>query len=177
MYEVEAKVRLTRADFERLKKEVPKIATFKKHVSNRDRYFPLNKNFALRIRQQNKAAVLHLKKKKIEKGTEINQEIEFNIRSASKMMNFLKKIGIHLPLKKEKEGDIYQWNNMQIELNFVKGLGPFLEIETIVQSESAIPKAKKALRGLFKKLGFSPKDFESKYYLELLEEKRKNMSE
>ncbi len=174
MYEIEAKVRLSKADFQRLKKEIPKIARFKKRVLNRDRYFPLNKNFALRIRQQNKTPILHLKRKKMEEGTEMNQEIEFNISSASKMMTFLKKIGINLPLKKEKRGEIYQFKDMQIELNIIKGLGPFLEIETIVQSKTSIPKAKKALRNVFKKLGFSPSDYESKYYLELLEEKRKN---
>ena len=168
MFEIEAKVRLSKSDYKRLKKEIPKIAKFKRRVINNDCYFPYNKNFALRIREQNQKPILHLKKKKIEKGTEMNQEIEFNLTSASKMKSFLKKIRIDLPLRKDKEGEIYQKGNFQIELNLVKRLGYFLEIETIIKTKTAIPKAKRALREIFSKLGFSPKDFERKYYLELL---------
>ncbi len=177
MYEIEDKVTLSHADVKRLKGEISKIAKFKKSVKNRDRYFPLNKKFALRVRQQNKTAILHFKKKQMEKGIELNQEIEFNLTSAQKMLVFLKRIGIDLPLRKYKNSEIYQLGDMQIELNFVKGLGYFLEIETIVKSKTKIPNAKKALRELFSKLGFKAGDFERKYYLELLEEKRKNRSE
>ncbi len=170
MFEVEAKVRLSNSDYKRLKKEVPKIANFKKRVNNIDCYYSSNKNFALRIRQQEKKSILHFKNKKIEQGTEVNQEIEFNLKNAEKMKTFLKKIGINLPLKKEKQSEIFKMGNMQIELNFVKKLGYFLEIETLVKAKSQIPKAKKSLLEAFRKLGFKSSDFEKKYYLELLNE-------
>ena len=176
MYEIEAKVPLKRPDVKRLKGELPKIAVKKGSVIKKDFYFFAHpkKAFFLRIREKNKKPFLNMKSKKREQGIEINQEIKLHLISSSKFHALLKKIGIPLTTTKDKIGEIFKKGNMQIELNFVKGLGYFLEIETIVKSKSEIPKAKKALRDLFKKLGFSPKDFEKKYYLELLEEKRKN---
>ena len=170
MYEIEAKVRLKRSDVKRLKGELPKIATKKGNVIKKDFYFFAHpkKEFFLRIREKNGKPFLNMKSKKVGQGIEMNQEIKLPLTSSSKFHNLLKKIGIPLTAKKEKIGEIFKKGDMQIELNFVKGLGYFLEIETIVKSKSEIPKAKKALRDLFKKLGFKPNDFEKKYYLELL---------
>ena len=128
----------------------------------------------MRIREKNGKPFLNLKTKKVEQGIELNQEIKLPLASSSKFQALLKKIGIPLTAKKDKIGEIYKKGSFQIELNHVKTLGDFLEIEIIIKSKSEIPKAKKALRDLFKKLGFKPSDFEKKYYLELLEEKRKN---
>ena len=176
MYEIEAKVPLKRSDVQRLRKEILKIAAKKVKVIKKDFYYSTypKKAFFLRIREKNGKPFLNLKTKKVEQGIELNQEIKLPLTSASKFHVLLKKIGIPLTAKKEKTGEIFKKGNMQIELNFVKGLGYFLEIETIVKSKTEIPKAKKALRELFSQLGFKPGDFEKKYYLELLEEKRKN---
>ena len=110
----------------------------------------------------------------MKRGVEANQEVEFKLTSGSKMMKFLKKMGIELPLKKIKKGEIYQKGDSQIELNQVSGLGYFLEIEVIAKKKSEVPQAKQKLIATFKEFGFTDKDFEKKYYLELLEEKRKN---
>lgn len=178
MFEIEAKVHISKADFKRLKDEILKIAKYKKQIKNVDCYFGnIDKQFFLRTREQDNKSFIHLKTKKREKGIEMNQEIELPVISSSKIHVLFKKIGIPLTARKEKVSDYYQYKDMVIELNFVKGLGYFLEIETIVQSKSQIPKAKKALRELFSQLGFKPSDFERKYYLELLAEKRKNKSE
>lgn len=176
MYEIEAKVPLKKADVQRLRKELPKIAKLTIRVNKKDRYYGDSKSllFYLRIREKNGKPFLNLKSKSVEKGIEVNQEIKLPLVSASKFHALLKKIGITLTAKKEKIGEIYKKGGLQIELNFIKGLGYFLEIETIIQKKSDIPRAKKALRKQFAQLGFSPKDFEKKYYLELLAEKRKN---
>ena len=174
MYEIEAKVPLKKADVQRLRKELPKIAGQKRKVINKDYYYADPKSFFLRIRERNKKGLLNLKSKKVEQGIELNQEIELSINSVSKFHTLLKKIGIRLTAKKEKISEIYKKENLQIELNFIKGLGYFLEIETIIKKKSDIPRAKKALREMFSRLGFSSKDFEKKYYLELLAEKIKN---
>lgn len=168
MFEIEAKVRLSKSDYKRLKEEIPKIAKRQKDVINKDYYYSNPKTFFLRIREKNGKGLLNLKSKIREGGVELNQEIEIPINSVAKFDAFLKKIGIKLSAKKEKIGEIYKKGDFQIELNFVKRLGYFLEIETIVKAKSQIPKAKKALRELFGKLGFKPGEFERKYYLELL---------
>lgn len=173
MYEIEAKVPLTKGDFQRLKKEIPKMAKRKGSVINKDTYYANPKTFYLRIRKKNGKGLLNLKSKKMEQGIEINQEIELPLISASKFHRFLKKIDIPINLKKVKITELFELRTLQIELNKIEDLGYFLEIENIVHSESGIPKAKKALIETFKMLGFSPKDFEKKYYLELLAEKAK----
>lgn len=176
MYEVEAKVALSKAELKRLKAAIPKIAKKVHQVDKTDVYYGhLKKDCAyLRTRVKNGEPFLNIKTKKTEKGIEANQEIKMALTSMPAFHKLLKKIGIPMVGKKQKKGAIYRKGGMQIELNTVGGLGDFLEIETIVPEKSDIPRAKKALRNLFKQLGFGPEDFEKKYYLELLEEKRKN---
>ncbi len=173
MYEIEAKVPLMQADFQRLKKEIQKIARHKEAVDIKDSYYYFSKNRSLRVRKKNQENQLNIKNRRKEQGIELNQEMEFPLTSASGFHNFLKKIGIPLSIKKQKKGDYYHYKNFQIELHNVAKLGYFLEIETIIHSKSEIPKAKKALRELFSQLGFSPKDFEKRSYLQLLTEKVK----
>jgi len=171
MYEIEAKVRLSEADFKRLEDEIPRFAKKVKRVINKDTYYNQSiKDFSMRIRNQNGKDILNLKSKKRGGGIEMNREIELPIASASAFDKFLKKIGIPSTAKKEKTSEIYKTGKMQIELNHVKKLGYFLEIETIVKGRAEIPSVKKTLRELFRKLGFSLQDFEKKYYLELLGE-------
>jgi predicted adenylyl cyclase CyaB len=170
MFEIEAKVRLTEADFKRLKEEIPKFVQKKEEVLNKDSYYSDNKTFSLRIRESNKKGVLNLKSKKRWKGIEINHEIELPLKSVSGFHGFLKKIGITLHYKKEKKSEIFKTGKMRIELNSVKWLGHFLEIEILAKSKSEMLAAKKALLGIFRRLGFNSADFEKKYYLELLRE-------
>lgn len=168
MYEIEAKVPISKRDFQRLKIEIPKMAKKRSSIINRDSYYSESKKSTLRLRSNNIGNFLHIKSKKRGEGIEENQEIEIPINSISKFDSFLNKIGIELFIRKEKRGEIYKKGAFQIELNYIKKLGYFLEIETVVKSKNQIPKAKISLLALFNKLGFKPGDFEKKYYLELL---------
>lgn len=173
MFEVEAKVPLSKADFERLRKELPTVAKKKGSVLNLDRYYANSKQFSLRIRERNGKGLLNLKSKTREGGIELNQEVEIPITSAKEFDALLRKMKITHYISKQKDSILFKKGDFQIELNTVKGLGYFLEIETIVKSKADLKKAKAGLLAIFKSLGFSEKDFEKKYYLELLEEKRK----
>ena len=84
------------------------------------------------------------------------------------------KNGFSLKARKEKRCQAYQYRKFRIELNTVKGLGLFLEIERLVKGESEVPEAKEGLLTLFRRLGFGPAAFERKLYLELLAEKNNN---
>jgi predicted adenylyl cyclase CyaB len=170
MFEIEAKVRLSKADFNRLQREISKFAKKKEDTDIKDSYYSSPKNTSLRIRVNNGCGTLNIKSKKKEQGIEMNHEIELPLKSPSKFSSFLQKIGFPLTATKEKKGDIYQYGDMRIELNFIKKLGYFLEIENIVKKESDILSAKKALRAIFNKLGFDSSDYEKKSYLELLAE-------
>jgi len=174
MYEVEAKVRLTEADFKRLMEEIPKFAKKKDVVINKDSYYFADvKGYYMRIREKNGKGILTFKIKKRKQGIEVNDEIEIPLKKTEDFRKFLSKIGINVKIRKEKNGVIYRHGNIQLELHYVKRLGHFLEIEILVGSKSEIPQAKKKLNGIFRRLGFSKQDFENKTYLELLKKKRK----
>lgn len=168
MVEVEAKVKLSPKDVKRLRQVLPKMAKFKKKTRKRDQYIGYHPQYSFRIRSEEEAPTLHLKRKKMKQGIEMNDEIDLSIQSSKAALNLLRKVGIKMPLKKIKRGEVYQYGRNQIELNYISKLGYFLEIENVVESEAQIPQAKKELFEVFKTLGFKPKDFEHKYYLELL---------
>ena len=81
MFEIEAKVPLTKSDVIRLKKEIPKIAKFKAKSIKRDSYYGSLKSFFMRLREKGDQTILNIKSKKIEQGIEINHEIEWGIKS------------------------------------------------------------------------------------------------
>jgi len=166
MFEVEAKVKIIKADFERLQNELGKSKKIKKI----DSYYSESKDFTLRIRESGKSAILNIKLKEIKNGIENNQEMDFPLTSKAKFENLLKHMGITRWAKKQKISEVYSLGNMNVELNHIPGLGFYLEIERVVKSKSDVPKAKKELNEQFKKFGFSPSQFEKKYYLELLSE-------
>lgn len=176
MYEVEAKVHLTKAEFNRLKKQLNSDSKKKGLFVNKDVYFAVPEGYFLRIRERNKNASLDFKVKHRKQGMEINWEANLPLHDPAKMKSLLKKLGLSLWVKKEKISLVYQAGTMTIELNRLTGLGYFLEIETLVEQDKEIPKAKKRLHQLFHQFGFSPKDFESKYYMEMLAEKAKHGS-
>jgi len=173
MIEVEAKVRLKKRDYDRLVKEIPKFAKAKGESLKMDRYYGEGR-VDLRIREEGGEVVLGLKTRVLKKGVESNEEIEFPIDKPKKWDRLLRENGFPLRMKKEKRCLSFRFKQFTIELNSVKSLGKFLEIEHLVRSKSQVPQARRGLVDLFGRLGFKPKDFERKFYIELLEEKRKN---
>ena len=173
MVEVEAKVRLSDKDFKRLPKAILAFAKPLGVSSKKDRYYG-NGAFDLRIREENGLAVLTFKHRKREQGIEMNQENEIPILRAAPWDRMLRKNGFPLKAKKEKRCQAFRFGKFRIEINTVKGLGYFLEIEQLVRGESEVFRVKKELVALFLKLGFGPATFERKLYLELLDEKMKN---
>lgn len=174
MFEIEAKVRLTRAQARDLRKKVVKMATFKKRSLKEDHYYACSSSSSLRLRTEDGKSFLHFKEREGKPGMETNEETEFPIDHMAKWDRLLRDNGFPLIGKKRKSSETYRFEGLSIELNEVKGLGPFLEIERLVERRSEIPKAKREVAALFKRLGFAPKDFERKLYLELLAEKAKN---
>lgn len=170
MYEVEAKVAINKRDFNRLQKELKKTAKFKGKYIKKDEYFNDIKDAFIRIREENGKPIFGLKNKRLDRGIEANTEIEWHIKDKKKWSQLLNKLDINPFIRKTKNNETYQLDDFMVELNFIPKLGYFLEIERIVKSKNQIAKAKKELIDMFKKLGYSHKDFEKKYYLEMLQE-------
>ena len=168
MFEIEAKVRLKAADLKRLRKQIPQFARFKKNSLKKDHYYGTSKRFFVRLRQKKDETNLNIKEKIRGGGFELNPELKIEVASFAAFERCLTMLGIPKTDCKEKHSEIYHYKNFQIELNHIKGLGDFLEIEILVKNKKQIPRARQSLTALFKSLGFSPRQFERKYYLELL---------
>lgn len=171
MQEIEAKVPISKKDFLRLKKELDKTADFKGEKTKKDTYYGDDKTVHIRLRETDDELILAVKNKISKNGIESNTEVEWKIADKKEFEKFLKKISIKPWIKKVKITRAYQFKGFNIELNYVKGLGYFLEIERVVKSKGKIPKTKKELIDIFKKFGFKQKQFEKKYYVDLLQKK------
>ncbi|MFH1012309.1 MAG: CYTH domain-containing protein, partial [Candidatus Peregrinibacteria bacterium] len=101
MVEVEAKVPLTKADLKRLQHEIPKIAVFQGERVKKDEYYANGPSFHFRLRETQSGTVMTLKRKHREKGTEVNREIEFTIRSKEGFRKFLQQNGFKKMVCKE----------------------------------------------------------------------------
>lgn len=168
MYEVEAKVHLSPSQFKVLREQLGEMAVFKGTVLKEDSYYAEGKKVYGRIRKEGSLAYFNVKNRKKGEGIEQNLEIEWQIADLPAWKRLLKECGLPISLKKTKKTELYLWKGFNIELNHVKKLGYFLEIEKVLNSKAEIPKTQKELISLFKRLGFAQKDFEKRYYLELL---------
>jgi adenylate cyclase class 2 len=168
MFEVEAKVPITRRAFESLKKRLHKEARFLGKETYKDTYYSTPKKAYIRIRQRGGEYFLDIKRKKTAGGIESNLEMQWKVIDIKEFRSLLKKLSIKAGIRKQKKSQRFKQNDFIIELNHVRLLGYYLEIERIVEKEEMVPRTKKELIKLFKNLGFEPKDFEPKPYLELL---------
>ncbi len=178
MIEVEAKVRLSPSVLKRIQRELERGFRLKEKVIKNDYYYGREKDFFIRIREtknlltKKTAVTLDLKRKTRKKGLEMNPEILFPILSRRAGHRLLENLGLKLTAKKQKHSAIYGSKNIALELHRVPGLGDFLEIEVLAKTKREIPAARKKLVALFARFGFSPSQWERRYYLELLAQKR-----
>ena len=169
MFEVEAKVPITRREFELLKKRLQKEAQFLGAGTCVDTYYAKPKKAYIRIRKRGGDYSFDIKRRQTIKGIESNIEMEWKVSDVDKWKSFLRQLKITPKIQKSKKSTLFRQNDFIIELNHVRLLGYYLEIERVVKSEKEIVKAKNDLIKLFHKLGYSQKQFEPKPYLELLE--------
>lgn len=174
--EIEAKIKVKNPQVLILK--LKKFAKFLKKETKEDNYYTLEnykKSYpkkSLRIRKKGKQRIVNFKQWiSYNKGIHIKKETEFTVSDVKKFLSLLKDFGFKKWISKHKQCTIYQYKNTQIELNNVRKLGWFLEIEYI-GSKVEIPKAKKQIREVIKLLNLKPTDFEKKGYTKLLYKKK-----
>lgn len=171
MHEIEAKIHLTKKEFDCLKEDLNgrKKVIYKGFFKKEDVYYQIPiPNVTIRIRKLNKKSHLNIKYKSIQKGIEMNKEWEWELKRPLFFKNLLKKTGLQIYATKKKQTDLFTWKKMNIELNWVKHLGYFLEIEALVKDQKKIHSTTKELKKMFELLGFKKRKFEKKPYLELL---------
>lgn len=171
MYEVEAKISISKNDYNILYTKISKFADKVGDFYKKDIYYSDKDDYFMRIREfDNKEFFLTIKNKTIDLSIETNDELEFQIDSFEDFNNLFFELGFSKIKRKEKISQVFRYKNANLELNEIKSLGYFLEIEILLENESEIFQAKKDLENLFLNLGYSSADFEKRYYLDLLDD-------
>jgi len=169
-FEVESKSRIT--NYLILKSKIKQLGVFvKKTVKNDDYYalFPNNKvsnyplkAFRVRYDKSDGSYTINFKKllKKVSsKEVVVKEEYEFIISDKHGLNNFfslIKDLGFSKWITKTKTSEVYEhrkFRGVHLELNRVKGLGDFLEVELLVNKKSEILGAKRKVLSVLKELG------------------------
>jgi len=166
-----------------MRKRIRKIANFTKKEKRGDDYFAIKQKGypkkAFRIRNTKTTHVVNFKKRLKEYYDDyivVKQEFEFELTDKEQMENFLallKDLKFEEWIKKLKTSESYKHKKdkrLIIELNKVKHLGYFLEIEYLCQ-EKEMKKAKKKIMGALKELGVEKKDIDNTGYTKRLYDK------
>jgi len=184
--EVETKIKLNPKGVGQLRKKILKIAKFSKKKNKSDDYFaiPLKRTGAVRrypkkafrIRNDGDSYVINFKKWLRQYWTKeivIKEEYEFETKSPDKFLFLMKDLGFRQWLKKFKisESYIYEKNKkVNIEINKVRHLGYFIEIEYIAEKRE-LKKAVKMVYDILKELEIDFKDVTNVGYTRMLWEK------
>lgn len=174
--EVECKIKLEGKDINEVRRQIKKIAKYVKKQTKKDDYYSLEYfNYpvkSLRIRDMGKIREVNFKRRKSYLGgVHAKTEVQFNVSDVKGFYNLIEDFGFRKWLHKEKTTELYKTKDgVNIELNNVKGLGWFIEIEVLCP-EKEVGLARKKVVSVRERLGFSISDVEEKGYTKALWEK------
>jgi adenylate cyclase class 2 len=163
MIEVEAKVFVKNLKDARKKARV--LGKFTRKEKKVDDYYTLEDlnsypKKSLRIRKIDGYSIVNFKKRlSYKKGIWAKKEVEFKTSNINDFLKLIGDFGFRKWLTKEKECEIYKIEpNFQIELNKVRDLGWFMEIEYLVESKNDIRAARDEVIKILGKMGYKPGD-------------------
>lgn len=146
--EVETKVKLSDSEVNALRKKIKSIATFKKKGQKADDYFAIpNGEYpkkAFRFRTMKDGVEVTFKRHLRKYWTDyvvVKKEFEFTLNKKEdreSLMELFEDFGFKEWVRKVKKNETYSWNKdkiASIELNHVKHLGWFMEIEYLCQEK------------------------------------------
>jgi predicted adenylyl cyclase CyaB len=188
--EVETKVKLENSQVPKLRERIKKIAKYKKGGIKKDDYFAIQKKGypkkAFRIRSTKDEIEVCFKKWKKELWTPevvVKQEFEFTLKGKEEVEDLLalfQDMGFKEWVKKIKRNETYSYNKnkkLSIEINHVKHLGYFMEMEYLCQ-EKETKKAINLITKVLKELKIDLNQIDNTGYTKMLwykgtKEKRK----
>jgi predicted adenylyl cyclase CyaB len=114
------------------------------------------------------------KKKELRTDMEVNIEKEFDITDVSVFEELLSDLGLIRGESKHKKGWSWKYEHITIELSEIEGLGWFCELEIIAEHNDSdlVAVSKNQLYETLKKIGIDTSKIESRYYTEMLKEKK-----
>jgi len=126
---------------------------------------------ALRLRKVDSHAELTYKGPRIGSISKTREELTLVVDSFDTCREMLKKLSFTEFIELSKTRKIYRVDGFKINLDDVRGLGKYIEVEAEASSISDIPNVEGRIREILEKLGFREEQFIRKSYLELLLEK------
>lgn len=154
--EVESKIKVH--DAKEARKRIEKIASFVKKEHKIDDYYSLSRDSypkkSLRVRDKGKKREVNFKQwRNYSDGIWAKKEVEFEVSDLKNFFDLLDDFGFRKWMKKEKKTELYKTRDgVMIELNYVKRLGWFIELEVLCQPKD-IAKARSKIKRVRKKLG------------------------
>lgn len=183
--EVECKVKLEDSQISELRERIKKIAKYKKGGTKKDDYFAIQEKGypkkAFRIRAMGDELEVCFKKWKtnlwypnaLNPQVVVKQEFEFTLEGkeeANDLIALFKDLGFNEWVKKIKKNETYSYNQekkLSIELNHVKNLGWFMEMEYLCQERES-KKAIKLITKVLKELKIDFNQIDNTGYTKML---------
>jgi adenylate cyclase, class 2 len=181
--EVEIKIPVSKKIFENVRRFLKKKAKFVSSSSEIDKYFnPTHRSFLkkvhpteyLRVRFSGSNGSITYKNVYLNKKGERthSNEHESEVSDPSSVVQILKDLDFDNFLTVEKDREEYIYNNIfEVDLDKVKGLGYFIEVESVA-NEGGVAAAIKRVRDFAQKLGLNPNKPDMKGYVIALMEKK-----
>lgn len=177
--EVETKVALNKDEVPELRKRILKIAKLEKVGIRGDDYFAIKAEDypkkAFRIRNKGEIHEINFKRwltKYWTKDIVVKEEFEFEIetKNLNSFIALMKDLGFIEWMKKIKHSESYRYSKnkkVDIEINKVKHLGYFMEIEYLCP-KNELEKARKTIRSILKSLQINPDKIDNTGYTKML---------
>jgi len=171
--EVETKIPFKEKDLSSVRNKIKQIAKFVGKEIKKDDYYTLEYfNYpekSLRVRNMGKVREVNFKKRSsFSNCVYAKKEVQFEISDVKGFFDLINDFGFRKWLHKEKTTELYRTKNgVNIELNHVKGLGWFLEVEVLCPQKQ-ISSARKKVISVRDKLGFREADCEPRGYTKQL---------
>jgi len=121
-------------------------------------------------------AIINFKQKEVRDGIEVNDEREFTVEGVAQFEALLDRLGFALHIRKRKTGKAWTFDGITIELSEIDGLGLFVELEILADTDTpeVVRDARSRLLALLERIGVDPGKIETRYYTSMLAEKRQH---
>lgn len=171
--EVETKIPFKEKDLPAVRNRIKQIAKFVKKQNKKDDYYTIEyfqyPEKSLRVRNMGKVMEVNFKKRSsFSNCIYAKKEVQFEISDIKGFFELIKDFGFRKWLHKEKTTELYKTKDgVNIELNHVKKLGWFLELEILCPQKN-VSIARKKIVSAREKLGFKESDCEPRGYTKQL---------
>lgn len=181
--EVEIKVSVSEEEFLKIKDKLKKIAKFEKITEQSDEYFDLaNRSFLtpkypfewISIRKRGNKSILNFKKLYPPNSLEFTHcdEFDVEVNDADRLAKIFSSIDLKSLVTVDKTREVYNYNDeIEIDLDFIKELGYFIEIEAL-KDFGGVEETRKRIFEFAKEIGIDISNKVNRGYPYLLMKKR-----